>query len=419
MHDGLLLAQLAILIAVAQAGGYLLHLLRQPRVIGEMTAGIALGPTVLGLIAPSAYSALFAPAATSGLLSINSFVEVIFIFLIGLRVDVGELRRNGRAALLISGTSTVLPFLLGVILSLYLYRHASYGNPVTLALFMGTAMSVTAFPVLARIIHERGIEGTRLGSMALSCAAFSDLAAWVLLAVVVSLSSGMEYRIPPAAMALSVLGAGVVLLLIRFGVEKALAQRPESVNSLSWVSLFVVLALLSGSLGDFLGVHSMVLAFLAGVCTPRRLAARIVPAIWPIALAILLPLFFAVTGLRTDLWAAIRGAGMTDFLLVLLTALLGKWGGAMAGGVAAGMGWKEACQLGILLNTRGLVELVVLNVGRDLQVISNDVFSMMVCMAILTTAMTTPLSAWMERFPRTTAVTKPDSELTITKRTGV
>jgi Kef-type K+ transport system membrane component KefB len=253
-------------------------------------------------------------------------------------------------------------------------------------------MSVTAFPVLARILMERNLLGTRLGSVAIACAAVDDITAWILLAIIVALVNHDQNARPLWMMFLYLL-VYIVFMVILGRVLHAWSRRvDERKPPLEAVLAFIVLALLSGAAGEWIGIHALVGAFIAGLVTPRQFRPQLIDKLETVTLLLLIPLFFALTGIRTNL--LFRGVGVGvyfDLLLILLVAVVCKWGGTMLGARAKGMSWQEASHLGLLMNTRGLVGLIVLNVGLDSGILSPTLFSMMVCMALVTTLMATPL----------------------------
>jgi Kef-type K+ transport system membrane component KefB len=315
----------------------------------------------------------------------------IFIFLIGVRVDFHELRRQSGLAVVTSNISFLVPFVMGFGAAFYLYPRYGSGSQLIFGLFMGTAMSAAAFPVLARILIERNLMGTRLGSIAIACAALADLAAWVMLAVIVAMQKNDPNARPFwLTMAYIAIYLGVAYVLAR--ALNAWANRlDEKRLPLDSILIFVVLALVSGAVGEQLGVHALVGAFIAGLVTPRKFRHQLMDKLEPVTLLILMPIFFALTGIRTKFVFNGGAAMYVDFALILFVAIASKWGATMLGARAKGMDWREACQLGLMMNTRGLVQLVVLNVGLDTGILSPPLFSMMVCMALLTTFMTTPL----------------------------
>ncbi len=258
-------------------------------------------------------------------------------------------------------------------------------------------MSVTAFPVLARILAERGMLGTSLGNVAIACAAVSDLAAWILLAVVVSMPTQGKLARPLWQMFLLLILYGLAIAGIGRLLRGWVRRLPPNGMRLDIMVVFVVLALLSGAAGDWIGVHSLVGAFAAGLVTPREFRAPLIEKLETVTLVILMPLFFALTGIHTNLLFSTGIGAYGDLALILVVATAGKWGGALLGARAGGMPWLQASRLGILMNARGLVELIVLNVGLESGVLPPTVFSMMVCMALFTTFVTTPLIDWFDR----------------------
>jgi Kef-type K+ transport system membrane component KefB len=396
---GLLLLQLLVILAATRVCGFLVRRLGQPQVVGEMLAGILLGPSLLGLLAPATAAALFPPPSMPVLGAMAQVGMVLFMFLVGLELDTASLRSHGRAAVLVSNVSIALPFALGAALALPL--HGRFAPPGVafwpFALFIGAAMSVTAFPVLARILAERGLLRSRLGALALSAAAVDDVTAWTILAaIVVLVRSGAA----DASLGLRLLGlAGFVALLyaVRHPVRQrvvALFERQGRLTS-DLVALLVALVLLAACVTEALGVHALFGAFLVGVmlAAARPLAEAARERLETLLVVVLLPLYFAFTGLRTrlDLLAEVSLVGWTA--AILFTAVLGKLGGSALAARASGIPGRDALALGLLLNTRGLMELVILNLGLDLGVLSPPLYSMMVLMAVVTTVMTMPLLA--------------------------
>ena len=393
--NGLFLLQIAVIVGFSHLVASLFGRIGQPRVVGEMAAGIALGPTIFGLIAPGTYQALF-PAASLGFLNALSQVGLaIFIFLIGVRVDFSDIRRQSGVAIVTSNISVLLPLLMGFLLARYLFPRYGTGSPLEFSLFIGTAMSVTAFPVLARILMERNLLGTRLGSVAIACAAVDDITAWILLALIVALSKH-DPNARPLWLMLLWIAIYICCMLILGRRLEAWSRRLDERNlSLNSMLVFIVLALVSGAVGEQLGIHALVGAFIAGLITPRKFRQQLIDKLETVTLLVLIPLFFALTGIRTSLLLPGGARTWLDFLLILLIAVSSKLGGTMIGARMKGMSWEDACQLGLMMNTRGLVELIVLNVGLDIGILSSTLFSMMVCMALVTTCMTTPMMDWV------------------------
>jgi Kef-type K+ transport system membrane component KefB len=397
-----LLLQLAVVIATARMVGWLFRRLGQPQVIGEMVAGIMLGPSLLGWAAPG-ISALLFPAESLPYLSMLSQIGLLlFMFLVGLEFDPALMRGRGHTAVITSWVSIVLPFALGAGLAVPLYPRVSEPSvPFTgFALFMGAAMSVTAFPVLARILIERGLTQTRLGAVALACAAVDDVTAWTILAFVVGIVRSAALEQP---LWMTMAGTVAFAALVAFGVRPALratigARYRERRNlGHTLIGAALVLMLLSAWTTEWLGVHALFGAFAIGVAMPKEpgLSEELAAALRDITLVFLLPLFFAFTGLNTRI-GLVSGAEMWLWTAaILVVAVAGKLGGSTLAARATGLPWREAGALGALMNTRGLMELVILSVGLDLGVLSPTLFTMMVIMALVTTAMTTPLVEWI------------------------
>lgn len=400
----LLLAQLVVVLAAARLAGLLVRPLGQPAVVGEMLAGLALGPSLLGAVAPGAMRALFPPDALVPLATLSQLGVVLFMFVVGLRLDLGALRGRARTAVAVSHASIVLPFALGAGLAPWLHPAFAPAGVALLpfALFLGAAMSVTAFPVLARILQERGLAGTRLGTIAIAAAAVDDATAWCILAAVVAVAGGAAGGAGDALRAILLAAAWTLLLAL---VARPLlarlvaARRPgDRSASATVVSVAVVTALVSALVTERIGVHALFGAFLAGAVAPRvgarhGLATAIADRIEAVVGAVLLPVFFAYTGLRASVGLLDGAAAWGAAGLVLLAAVVGKFGGSAAAARLLRMEWRDALAIGALMNTRGLMELVIASVGLEIGVISPALFTMLVLMALVTTAMTSPLLA--------------------------
>lgn len=385
-----LLALVTVILA-ARLLGALFRRLQQPPVIGEVVAGILLGPSLLGHIAPAASAYVLPPAVAPFLGVIAQVGVVLFMFLVGLELDVSVLRQKTHVAVAISHASIIAPFLMGSTLALWLYpRLATPDVPFTsFALFMGVSMSVTAFPVLARILTDRGIHRTRLGILALACAAVDDVSAWCLLAFVVSVAQArISGAIPTVLMTLAYIAG--MFLVIR-PLVRHLVQRQRQITQASSAVVFVAL-LSSALLTESIGIHAVFGAFFLGAVIPHDslLARDICGKLEDLVVVVLLPAFFAFTGMRTQIALV---SGFEQWLIcgaIIFVACVGKFGGSTVAARLCGLDWRDAASLGILLNTRGLMELVVLNIGLDLGVISPTLFAMMVLMALATTFATTP-----------------------------
>jgi len=395
------LLAITVIVAASRALGAVFRYLRQPAVIGEVVAGILLGPSLFGAVAPSA-QAFVLPREIAPHLSVIAQVGVIlFMFLVGLELDTRLLKKRTDATVAISHASIVVPFVLGSTLALWLYPKVSSSDVgfTGFALFMGVSLSVTAFPVLARILSDRGLSRTRLGTMALACAAVDDATAWCLLAFVVSIVRA-ETSSSFVTLGLTVVYVGAMLVLVRPLLGR-LVRRQELLGKLDRSATTIAfLALLASALvTEAIGIHALFGAFLLGAIVPHDslLARELTHRIEDFVVVLLLPIFFAFTGLRTQI-GLLEGA--SDWALcgvIIAVACAGKFGGSVVAGRLTGLGWREASSLGILMNTRGLMELVVLNVGLDLGVISPRLFAMLVIMAVVTTLLTSPLLQLLER----------------------
>lgn len=401
----LLLAQLGAVLVACWVVGRIVRAFGQPRVVGEMLAGILLGPSVLGAVAPSLDAALF-PAESLGYLSALAQVGlVLFMFLVGLEVDPAALRSRARAALVISHAGIAVPLFLGVLLATALYPTlAPRGIPFTpFALFIGAALSVTAFPVLARILQERSLTRTQVGMTAIACAAVADVTAWCMLAgviVLVRVDTGGPSRALVVTLGGSVLYVAAMLTVgraaMRYVGHRVGASADTAVPRDS-IALLVIAVFASAWVTEAIGIHALFGAFTIGVIAPKdeRFVRAIRTRFEEAMVVVLLPLFFAFSGLRMHLDLLASRAMIGTTLLIVAVAVAGKLGGSALAARAAGIPGREALALGALMNTRGLMELVILNIGLDVGVISPIVYSMLVIMAFVTTAMTAPLIDWL------------------------
>lgn len=390
----LMLAQLSLVVGIAGACGLLARRLGQPAVIGEMAAGIALGPSLLGHIFPGLSKALFPPASLGPLNLLSQVGVLLFLFAMGMEIDLGALRRHARQALFVSHSGIVAPFLLGLGAAFFLYSGfapAQVRFPA-FAFFLGIAMSITAFPVLARILSERKLMGTPLGNTAMASAAVDDVTAWILLALVIAVAKSASPFTAAAVAAAAAVFTLAMLFVIRPAARKLPVLGPDGRPKRGAVVAALIVLFLSSLGTEAIGIHALFGAFLAGVAMPPQTAFRTFlreRLEYPASL-FLLPVFFASTGLRTRV-DGLSGAGDWGvFALLLALAVAGKLGGVSLAARATGAGWREAFALGTLMNTRGLMELIVLNVGLDLGILSPRLFTMMVLVALATTAMTGP-----------------------------
>ena len=393
-----ILLALAAVIAAGQGLGRLFRYVGQPPVIGEVIAGILLGPTLLGRIAPDAYHFLLPESVASYLEVIAQLGVLLYLFLVGLDLNASLLRRRAHSAVAVSHASIVCPFVLGSVLALWLYPRVSSADvPFTVfALFMGVAMSITAFPVLARILTDRGLTQTELGVVALTCAAADDVTAWWLLALLVAVARGQG-----TGLWLTLAGAAAyvafMFLVVRPAVAWLTARFDRGRLSAGVVALVFMGLLLSALATEAIGIHALFGAFLFGAVIPHEstVAREFTHRMGDLVKVFLLPAFFALTGMRT-----LIQFGLDSWLLcglITLAATAGKFGGAFVAARVTGLNSRTSASLGLLMNTRGLMELIVLHIGLKLHVISPGLFALMVVMALVTTMATTPLLQLLER----------------------
>jgi Kef-type K+ transport system membrane component KefB len=387
--------QIAVIILAARVFGWLFGKLGQPAVMGEIIAGILLGPSALGALTPAINGFIFPPASIGNLQIFSQIGLILFMFVVGMELDLEILRKNAGSALLISHASIVIPFALGCGLSYFLYSILAPPDIpfFAFALFMGIAMSITAFPVLSRIIRERGLSHSRLGQLALTCAALDDITAWCLLAIVLAIIRNGNQNSLSNSLFLLPVYVLAMLFIIRPLLKKLLDQATgeEKIGRSRLTVIFIIL-LLSAYCTELIGIHALFGAFAAGIVMPaeKEFRIRLADKIEDIALVLLLPLFFVVTGLRTTIGLLDNPSLWVILFLILAVAVIGKFGAAAISAKLMGESLKDSLSIGALMNTRGLVELVVLNIGYDLHIISPAIFTMMVLMALITTCMTNP-----------------------------
>jgi Kef-type K+ transport system membrane component KefB len=396
-----LVLQISVILALCRIVGTIFSKIGQPRVVGEMFAGILLGPSLLGWLAPGVSAYLFPPSSLGFLNALSQIGVVVFMFLVGLGINPKELKKHGHAAVLTSHVSITAPFVLAAFLALYLYPRLSDDSVAftSFALFMGSAMSVTAFPVLARILIERGMLQSRLGTVAIASAAVDDVTGWCILAYIVVLARSAHSG---TSIWLTIGGIIIFAAIMMYGVQRLLGKFESSYRergelSENLMALMLLLLMSSALCTEWLGLHLLFGAFMMGAIMPKdpKFVRYVLDRFETITVTLLLPLFFAFTGLRTNI-GLVKGPEMWMYCgLIVLVATVGKLGGSTLASWLTGMPVREAAGLGTLMNTRGLMELVILDIGLDIKVISPALFSMMVVMALVTTFMATPLLDWL------------------------
>ncbi|MDH6139928.1 Kef-type K+ transport system membrane component KefB [Kitasatospora sp. GP30] len=422
---GTFLVAMPLILLCAQLAGRCCRRLGQPAVIGEILAGILLGPSLLGRLSPGTERWLFTAHLAPVLDTLSQLGLVAFMFLIGYELDLGRLRRHRSSAVLISHAGIALPALAGILLAVPMYTRFAepgVGFPV-FALFIGVAMSVTAFPVLARVLTDRGLDRTPLGALALASAAVGDVIAWCLLALVTALAGHHG----PARVLVTIGLSGAFFLVMRYGVRPLLlrvgrADASRTVPVAAVLPLLLGGVLLSSYATDRIGVHPIFGAFLFGAVMPRNLPPvnAAVEHLRGVA-GLLLPLFFVSAGLNIRL--DLLGSDPTRWawcLLITAVAMLAKWGASSAAARVGGIEWPQALSLGALMNCRGLTELVILSIGYQLGVISSLVYSLLVVMTLISTAVTAPALSGIARVfaGRRPAPVPPPERATVSSTSG-
>lgn len=391
----LLLAQIITIVLVARVFGWFFRKIGQPSVIGEIIAGIALGPSLFGMYFPESSAMLFPVESLGNLQFLSQIGLILFMYVIGMELDLNVLKTKAKEAIIISHASIVIPFALGMILAYFVYtQFAPQGVQfLSFALFMGIAMSITAFPVLARIVQERGIHKTKLGTIVLTCAAADDITAWCILATVIAIVKAGSFESALYVIALAVGYVFVMLKLVRPFLKRVgdLHSSKGTLNK-GVVAIFLLTLIISSYATEVIGIHALFGAFMAGAVMPDNTKFRhmFIEKVEDVAVILFLPLFFVYTGLRTEIGL------LNDISLwkvtgwIILVAVIGKFIGSALAAKFVGQSWRDSLTIGALMNTRGLMELVVLNIGYDLGVLEAEIFAMMVIMALVTTFMTGP-----------------------------
>jgi len=410
----ILLLQIITIIVVARAFGYLCKKIKQPTVIGEIAAGIFLGPSFIGMYYPEFSGFLFPLKSLGNLQFLSQIGLILFMFVIGMELDLKILKNKAQEAVVVSHASIIFPFALGIGLAFVIYKQFAPAevNFLSFALFTGIALSITAFPVLARIVQERGLSKTKLGTLAITCAATDDITAWCLLAAVIAIVKAGSV----VSSVYTILMAGSYVLVMLKVVQPFLKKLGDVYSykeglTKPVVAIFFITLLVSSYATEVIGIHALFGAFMAGVIMPANQNFRniFIEKVEDVALVLLLPLFFVFTGLRTQI-----GLLNDPYLwqitgLIIAAAVIGKFAGSTIAARFVGQDWRDSLVLGALMNTRGLMELVVLNIGYDLGVLTPEIFAMMVIMALVTTCMTGPALDLVNRYFPEKNIELPDS----------
>ena len=398
----ILLIQIIAVLLMVRLFGFLFKHIGQPGVIGEIVAGIVLGPSVLGYFFPDVFQALFPPESLTNLELLSQVGLVLFMFVIGMELDFSVLKNKINETLVISHAGILVPFFLGIVASYWIYEEYAAAQTAFLpfALFIGISMSITAFPVLARIIQERNMTKTSLGTLAIASAANDDVTAWCLLAVVIAIAKAGTFASALYAIGLTALYIIIMFMVVRPFLKKVgeVYANQEVINK-TFVALILLILIISSTLTEIIGIHALFGAFMAGVVMPPSIGFRkvMMEKVEEIALVFFLPLFFAFTGLRTEIGLINSPALWGVCLLLITVAVAGKLGGCAVAARLVGESWKDSFTIGTLMNTRGLMELVALNIGYEMGVLPPSIFVILVIMALVTTFMTTPLLHLVER----------------------
>lgn len=398
----ILILQIVVILLAVRIFGWICRRIGQPTVVGEIIAGVILGPSLLGLYFPEISSFIFPESSLGNISFLSQIGLILFMFIVGMELDFRTLKNKANDATIISHTSIAVTFGLGVIVAFFLFNKFTHPDThfITFALFMGIAMSIAAFPVMARIVHERGINKTPLGSTIITCAAIDDITAWCLLAVVIAIAKAGS-----VGSSLFVILLAIVYIIFMFKVVRPFLKRiaefqtSKHIINKSSVGIFFIVLFLSAYAADVIGIHALFGAFLAGVIMPPNVNFRnlFTERLEDVALILLLPMFFVYTGLRTEI-GLINEPYMWGICgIIILLAVVGKTMGSAIAARFVGYNWKDSLTIGALMDTRGLIQLVVLNIGLDLGILTPEVFAMMVVMALATTFLTSPLLTLIEK----------------------
>lgn len=413
----ILLAQIVMIILVARLFGWIFKKIGQPTVIGEIIAGIVLGPSLVGLYFPGFSAALFPVESLGNLKFLSQIGLILFMFVIGMELDIKILKNKASEAIVISHASIVIPFALGIGLSYFVYNQfAPKGVEfLSFSLFMGIAMSITAFPVLARIVQERGIHKTKLGAIVITCAAADDITAWCLLAVVIAIVKAGNFLGSLYVISLAVLYVLAMIFIVKPFLKRIgdLYGSKDSIGK-PVLAIFFLFLILSSYATEVIGIHALFGAFMMGSIMPDVSKFRMIfiEKVEDVAVILLLPLFFVYTGLQTEIGLINDPYLWKITAAIIAVAVIGKFLGSALAARFVGQNWKDSLTIGALMNTRGLMELIVLNIGLELKVLTPEVFAMMVIMALVTTFMTGPALDFINFIFKNKDVVEPEEVAT-------
>lgn len=392
----LLILQILVIISVTGVLGIFFKKIGQPTVIGQITAGIVLGPSLMGLFFPEVSNFIFPADSLKSLKLFSELGLTFFMFIVGMELNIDIIKHRMRTAIVVSNAGIIIPFLLGILLSYFLYKYFAVdsGQFLSFSLFIGISVSITAFPVLVRIIQERGISKTHVGTLATTCAAGNDVAAWCLLVAVIAIA-----RVESITTAFITILLSIVYLLGMFKIVRPLIKK-YSKNLLvdknlhkTAVSLFFIMMLASSYITNIIGIHFLFGAFVGGLVMPHNMVMKkyFIEKIEDVSLVLLLPIFFVFSGLHTQINLLNTWSEWLLLFIITTVAVVGKFWGCAVAAKIMGESWKDSLSIGALMNTRGLMELIVLNIGYDLGIIKTELFAILVLMALITTALTNPL----------------------------
>jgi Kef-type K+ transport system membrane component KefB len=396
----ILLLQLLVILSIVKLFGFLFKKIGQPAVIGEIIAGIVLGPSLLGAIFPQSYAFLFPKESLGVLQQLSQVGLMLFMFIIGMEFNTDKMKDMAKESAVVSISSIVLPFVLGAIFAYYIYDEAlcNHHTRISFILFVGISMSVTAFPVLIRILEERSMTQSSIGVFVTGVAALVDVIAWILLAAITTIVQGQSLINSIYQVTLLLLLFIAAIYLVKPFLDKQL--RENTFITRSTFSLIIICLLLFALATEVIGIHALFGSFLAGIIIPdkEKFREKLIAKIEMPATVLFLPLFFVVTGLRTKINLLQDPALIGQFLFILAIAFSGKLLGSALPAKLFSRSWKESWTIGVLMNTRGLMELVVLNLGYDLGILPQNLFTMLTLMAIISTVLTSPLLDLINRF---------------------